>query len=49
MDPIEDTSMAPSIVRGFMTWWEIVQSTLLGMDDDYDKDEYGSEFRGVFK
>jgi len=39
LDPIEPTSMALSIVRGLMIWWEMVRPDRLGMDEDEDEDE----------
>lgn len=31
--------MVLSIMNGYMTWWEIVRSTLLGIVKDKDEDE----------
>lgn len=39
LDPIDDTSMSSSNMRGFMTWWIMITLALLAMDEDEFKDE----------
>lgn len=38
LDPIEPTSMAPSTMRGYSTWWAMIRPTPLGMEE-YDEEE----------